>query len=117
MRTRSAARSGPPSDFASFWPYYLREHSRPLTRTVHVLGTLAAVSIAVAALVTGTSGGRSLGAALAAGYGPAWASHFFIEGNRPASFSRPVLSFVADLRMAALALTGALGPHLRAAGV
>jgi hypothetical protein len=32
------------------------------------------------------------------GYGPAWASHFAIEKNKPASFGHPFWSFRADLR-------------------
>jgi hypothetical protein len=38
--------------FAEFWPYYLAEHSQPATRAVHLLATLAWLSLLVAALVT-----------------------------------------------------------------
>ena len=111
---RRAAR--PTSSSTSFWHFYLREHACPLTRALHVAGTVGALTIATLANIRGW-GWAGAGAALACGYGPAWASHFLVEKNRPASFRRPLASFAADMRMAALTLAGRLGPHLEAAGV
>lgn len=46
------------------------------------------------------------------GYGMAWYSHFFVEGNRPATFGHPVWSFLCDYRMFALILTGRIDAEL-----
>lgn len=101
--------------FGEFWPHYLREHARPTTRLLHVVGTTLVVLIGIAALVL-----RSwwlLAAMPIAGYAFAWASHIAIERNRPATFTHPLWSLRADFRMWRLWLTGRLGRELRAAGL
>jgi hypothetical protein len=101
--------------FAEFWPFYLREHARPATRLFHVAGTSLVLLLAAAALATRT---WWLFAAMpVAGYAFAWASHFGIERNRPATFTYPLWSLRADFRMWRLWLTGGLDRELRAAGV
>ncbi len=37
--------------------------------------------------------------ALMIGYGFAWVGHFFFEKNRPASFKKPLFSFMGDWNM------------------
>ena len=39
--------------FSEFWPFYLREHSRPRTRALHYAGTTLVVLIAITAAATG----------------------------------------------------------------
>ena len=101
--------------FAEFWPFYLREHSRPQTRSLHYVGTSLVVLIAIAAVLTGTW--WLLVAMPVAGYFFAWIAHFTVEKNRPATFTYPLWSLRADFRMWWLWLTGRLGPELRKAGV
>ena len=90
--------------FKEFWPYYLGEHRRPRCRALHYLGTVSAVSIAVWAIWTGTWLGLLL--ALVVGYAFAWVSHLCVEHNRPATWRYPGWSFIADLKMVCLAVTG-----------
>lgn len=101
--------------YADFWPHYLRQHADPRTRLIHAAGTAAGLALFAWGLLAGP-----LWLALAAvvlGYGAAWISHLFIEGNRPATFGHPLWSLGSDLRMAWLLLTGRLDVELRRAGV
>ena len=101
------------ANFADFWPYYLREHSRPRTRALHYVGTSLVVAIALLAAVTGRW--ALLIALPIAGYGFAWLAHFAVEKNRPATFTYPLWSLAADFRMWWLWLTGRLGSELEKA--
>ena len=99
--------------FADFWPYYLREHSRPATRALHYVGTSLVVALAVYALVTARW--LLFLAIPVAGYFFAWVGHFGIEKNRPATFTYPLWSLGADFKMWWLWLTGRLGPEIERA--
>jgi hypothetical protein len=101
--------------FAEFWPFYLREHSKPGTRLLHLVGTTLVVFILADAIVTLRP--VLLLGALVCGYSFAWVGHFFVEHNRPATFKYPLWSFAADWKMWAFALTGRLGSELDRAGV
>ncbi|WP_338243258.1 DUF962 domain-containing protein [Aurantiacibacter hainanensis] len=103
------------TSFAAFWPYYLREHSRPRTRALHYVGTTLVVAVALFAVVTGRW--LWLLAMPVAGYFFAWLAHFTVEKNRPATFTYPLWSLAADFRMWWMWLTGRLGPELDRAGV
>ncbi len=83
--------------FEEFWPYYVKEHAQKSTRTTHAVGTTLALGAVAAALFTRK--GRYLALAPLAGYGFAWASHFFIEKNRPATFTYPRWSLLGDFVM------------------
>lgn len=85
------------SSFEEFWPFYVKEHAKKSTRRVHFAGT----SLAMACLAGGllTKKRWLLAMAPVAGYGAAWVSHFFIEGNRPATFKHPLWSLQGDFVM------------------
>lgn len=92
--------------FAEFWPYYLSEHGKPTTRALHCIGSLLAIAVVVAFIVSGRWWLFPL--ALVPGYAFAWIGHFFVEKNRPATFTYPLWSFMGDWKMLALMLTGRL---------
>ena len=80
--------------FAEFYPFYLTEHSNRTCRRLHFLGSCLALSCVALALVTGQWAFILLG--LLCGYGCAWIGHFRFEKNKPASFKRPLYSFMGD---------------------
>ena len=103
------------SSVEEFWPFYLREHSRPATRALHLVGTSASLLLVLAAIVSLRP--ALVIASLVCGYAFAWIGHFFVEHNRPATFKHPLWSFRADFRMLRCALTGRLAGELQRAGV
>lgn len=106
--------SSQPTNYRQFWPYYLREHSRILTRRIHYAGTGVAVVGIIATIATGNL--WFLLAAAIGGYAPAWAAHFFVEKNRPATFRYPFWSLISDFRMFFMWLADRLQPELKRAG-
>ncbi len=83
--------------FEEFWPFYVKEHQKKATRILHFIGTTSAMACIAGGLLTKRR--WLLALAPIVGYGPAWIGHFFIEGNKPASFKRPLWSLRADLVM------------------
>lgn len=96
--------------FADFWPHYVAEHSQPGTRALHFAGTT--VATACAAALIARRKWRWLPLALVPGYAAAWASHFFIEHNRPATFDHPLWSFIGDYKMLGLMLAGKMDEEI-----
>lgn len=93
------------TDFASFWPFYLSQHSKLKTRWWHFIGTSFVFICLICSIAY--SPWFLLGAPTIA-YGLAWYSHFFIEGNKPATFGHPLWSLRADFKMYLYMLLGKL---------
>lgn len=100
--------------FTEFYPYYLTEHAQPLCRSLHYVGTTLTLLIAVLALL---SSPWWLASVPIAGYGFAWVAHFFVEKNRPATFTYPLWSLIGDYKMYFSWLSGQLPQQLAEAGV
>lgn len=90
--------------FGEFYRFYLDEHGNRTNRRLHFAGSLGALGLLLAGIVTGS--GWWLLAAIACGYGFAWMGHVLFEKNRPATFSHPLYSFIADWVMFRDILTG-----------
>lgn len=87
-----------------FYPFYLSEHSHPVSRRLHFAGTSIALALLIAAFAASMWWLAAL--ALVQGYAFAWTGHFFFEHNKPATFTYPWLSFLGDWRMWWDMLTG-----------
>ena len=99
----SASRESQPNmpqryaSFAEFYQSYLSEHGNRACRRLHFAGSVLVLAAVVAAVITRNA--WWLLAAPASGYGCAWIGHYFFEHNRPATFTHPVYSFIADWAM------------------
>jgi hypothetical protein len=101
--------NGDLKSFEEFWPHYLGEHLHPTNRALHVIGTTLVYGALVAGFI---SSPRFFAIAPLLGYGFAWVGHFFVEKNRPATFTYPLWSLRGDFRMHLRFLTGTLGADL-----
>ena len=80
-----------------FYPYYLTEHAGKQTKLFHFIGTALSIFFLVRLFITLNP--INLFFALLSGYGFAWVSHFFIEKNKPATFTYPFFSLLSDYIM------------------
>ena len=98
-------------NYTEFWDFYVREHTRPLTRALHFAGT----TIGMALLIYFVAVGRwyLFPVFLIVGYAFAWFAHFVVEKNRPATFKHPLWSFISDFRMMWFIVTGRMNTEVR----
>ena len=97
------------NSFAEFWPFYVNQHRKSLTRILHFIGTAAVFLLVILAAFYSK---YLLFAVPVAGYGFAWAAHFLVEKNRPATFSYPVWSLIGDFKMFFLMCAGKMDQEL-----
>ena len=84
-------------NFAGFYPFYLTEHSNVTCRRLHFVGS--SLTLVCVAMLVATGKPQYLLYGLLCGYGFAWVGHFGFVKNRPASFKRPLYSFMGDWAM------------------
>jgi hypothetical protein len=101
--------------YSDFWPDYLRAHKRPLTRALHVIGTIGGLVLLGAG--SAIADWRLIATAPVVGYTFAWFSHLAVERNTPETFKHPWFSLISDFRMVAFMLTGRLGRELEKHGI
>ena len=100
-------------NYNDFFDFYLTQHSQPLNRWLHGFGTIIGLAVALVAITFGHPWYVLLWPVI--GYGFAWAGHFLVEKNKPATFGHPWWSFISDFRMLVLMATGKLETRLSAA--
>jgi hypothetical protein len=99
--------------FWSFYPYYLTEHSDNTNRLLHFIGTLFLLVALMAGVITGKWWFFAFVPVL--GYGFAWVGHYFIEKNKPATFTYPLYSLASDFVMFWHTITGQIGKKMKEA--
>lgn len=99
--------------FWSFYPYYLTEHADGTNRVLHFIGTAGLLGILVLAIAW--QKWWMLALIPVCGYGFAWVGHYFIEKNKPATFTYPLYSLGSDFVMFWHILTGQIGKKLEEA--
>jgi len=98
------------TDYSEFWDFYVLEHSKPMTRYLHFVGTALGIVMLIWFLQSGSY--IYIPLCFAVGYAFAWFSHFAIEKNRPATFKYPVWSFISDYKMMFYMLAGKMDAEL-----
>jgi len=96
--------------FWSFYPYYLTEHADAANRRLHFIGTAGLIAILITSIAL--QKWWMLALIPVCGYGFAWVGHYFIEKNRPATFTYPLYSLASDFVMFWHILTGQLDKKL-----
>jgi len=96
-----------------FWLFYMNQHSKPATRRWHFAGTLSSILCLIYSVLFNW---WYLLFVPLFGYGLAWYSHFFVEGNVPATFGHPFWSLMCDFKMFGLMITGQMDREIKRLG-
>jgi hypothetical protein len=99
--------------YREFWKFYVSEHSNPVSRILHFIGSGLAILLL---LISPIVGFRILWALPVVGYGFAWMGHFRFEKNRPASFKYPFWSLISDFKMFGMILSGKMNAEVEKYG-
>ncbi|KAM7271104.1 hypothetical protein ACFE04_030318 [Oxalis oulophora] len=96
-----------------FWSFYMSQHSKPSTRRWHFAGTLSSMLLLLCSVFCKW---WFVFLVPIVGYGLAWYSHFFVEGNVPATFGHPFWSLCCDYKMFGLMITGNMDREIKRLG-
>lgn len=91
-------------NYKDFWDFYVREHSKPLTRVLHFIGTSLGIVLLFWLIWRGTW--YYFPVCFVTGYAFAWFAHLVVEKNKPATFQYPFWSFISDYKMMFYMATG-----------
>jgi hypothetical protein len=97
--------------YREFWPFYVSQHLKAGTRLLHFIGTTAVILCVIAAITRREWWLLLLGPVVS--YGPAWIAHFFVERNKPATFTYPLWSLIGDFHMYGLMWAGRMEREIR----
>jgi hypothetical protein len=106
QHTATVPRAEQYSSFREFWPFYVREHQRPITRALHFIGSTGV--LALMGFAVGMGRPWLLLGMPVCGYGLAWIGHFGFEKNKPATFKYPFYSLLGDWVMYGKILSGSM---------
>ncbi len=104
----------PIGTYKAFWLFYVSQHRNKTNRNLHFAGTLLVLLLVGFGAIFNPW--ILLGLPVA-GYGFAWAGHFFFERNVPATFQYPFWSLIADFQMFFLMCLGRMDREVRRMGV
>lgn len=96
--------------FKEFYPFYLSQHANKTNRILHFIGTLFVILLLLASIFSHQH--RFAYFIPIMGYGFAWVGHFFFEKNKPATFTYPLWSLLADFLMFYHILSGQISKKL-----
>ena len=85
------------NSFKEFYPFYLSEHSKRSTKILHMMGSIGVILMILYSFYSSNT--KILYYLPVVGYGFAWVSHFFVEKNKPATFTYPFYSLLSDYMM------------------
>jgi hypothetical protein len=94
------------ANYQEFYHFYLSEHSDPICRNLHYVGSSLVLLVLCFSILSQQY--SLLWSLPFIGYGFAWVGHFFFEHNKPATFKWPFWSLASDWVMFFQFLTGSL---------
>lgn len=91
-------------NYDEFWDFYVQEHSKPMTRALHFVGT--SLGLVLLGWFVWNRMWVYIPFCFVVGYAFAWFAHFVVEKNKPATFQYPFWSFISDYKMMWYMVTG-----------